>query len=112
MPQTVAWIFAITNVAIEVLGIVIDKFVRRDGQSSKSGGTDASTEMGTAKATSNTDADTKPLLPNADPLAGSRFGNKGKYQKLTDDDYDNLENLSSDLDKQLTDSLPNMSVQK
>jgi len=88
--QTVAWIMGIMNVAIEALGVAIDFFVKRDARKKAEGTFGAGWEMKTSPY-----SDQKPLLINS--------GKEGTYQKLGDDQIEQLDSIGDEIDGGLND---------
>lgn len=60
-------------------------------------------------STANHASDTKPLL--SDAASVGQVG-KGTYQKLSDDDYDQLGKVTGNLNGQLKTSLPELQIQQ
>jgi len=95
------------NIAIEVIGLVIDQYVKRDaekfkkisGTSAASTGTDAAAALSTAGNA----ADERPLLP------AYSFG-QGSYQKLSDAEFDQLDDLGNGLNTDLEKLKPKSSA--
>lgn len=97
----IAWYLSFANIGIEVLGIVIDQIVARDEEKWKSkSNSKASAEMKPTKGASSGAA--KPLLGGT---AAIGITGKGKYQKLTDDEYDQLDKLQGGYDGELNSAM-------
>lgn len=108
MFQYVAWYLAMANIAIEILGVIINQITKQDAEKFK---TQSSTNEASADLEKHDDADsdTKPLLsPSAD--VKSNDAAPAKSQGTPNDDYSSkFDEMSDELDGQLNDSLPKMS---
>ncbi|KAF2416995.1 hypothetical protein EJ08DRAFT_654627 [Tothia fuscella] len=89
--NTVAWIMGIANVAIEVLGVGIDFFVKRDARKKKEGTFGAGWQTQTDPY-----SDQKPLF-----MSGAKGG---KYQQISEDPLEQLDGYGDEIDGGLNES--------
>lgn len=97
--QTVAWGLSLLNIAVQCIGVVIDQVHAADDRKFKN-----FIASDQAIAMTEKPEDARPLLTDAG--SPGKIAKKGKYEKLSDSDYDQLDSISSDYDSQLAQQSP------
>lgn len=86
--QTIANYLSLANIAVEVLGVVVDGFVSIDEYFWRR-----------KHPVADDDSDNKPLLSSTYQGASGSNNAKHKYSKITDDQYNKLAGYQGDADK-------------